>query len=150
MSSSAASTSSQSVSCIEWGGRFHPNQFKTTFYPPAIMECRLCLLALIKDDVTVILLFGVSFMATFYSSCSKINSAQILARYSMHSECRLQTETVFLNFLKELRIQFQGIDSASLCSLASRYDNPIPTRFLEPIYCYKIPALDANISIAKI
>ncbi len=24
---------------------------------------------------------------------------------------------------------------------AGRYDNPIPTRFLAPIYCYKIPAL---------
>ncbi len=23
-------------------GRFHPNQFKPTFYLPAIMECRLC------------------------------------------------------------------------------------------------------------
>ncbi len=26
----------------------------------------------------------------------------------------------------------KGIDSASLCSLAGRYDNPIPTRFLSP------------------
>jgi hypothetical protein len=31
------------------------------------------------------------------------------------------------------------IDSASLCSLAGRYDNPIPTRFLAP-ECSKIPA----------
>jgi hypothetical protein len=30
---------------------------------------------------------------------------------------------------------------ASLCSLAVRYDNPIPTRFLAPIICSKIPAL---------
>ncbi len=29
---------------------------------------------------------------------------------------------------------------ARLCSLAGRYDNPIPTRFLAPIDCYKIPA----------
>jgi hypothetical protein len=35
-----------------------------------------------------------------------------------------------------------GIDySASLCSLAGRYDNPIPTRFLASIDCTKIPAL---------
>ncbi len=34
-----------------------------------------------------------------------------------------------------------GIDSASLCSLAGRYDNPIPTRFLALIDCSKIPAL---------
>jgi hypothetical protein len=27
------------------GGRFHSNQFKTTFYLPAIMECRPCLSA---------------------------------------------------------------------------------------------------------
>jgi hypothetical protein len=29
----------------------------------------------------------------------------------------------------------QRIDSASLCSLAGRYDNPIPNRFLAPIDC---------------
>jgi hypothetical protein len=33
-----------------------------------------------------------------------------------------------------------GIDSASLYSLAGRYDNPIPTRFLAPVECSKIPA----------
>jgi hypothetical protein len=33
-----------------------------------------------------------------------------------------------------------GIDFASLCILAGRYDNPIPTPFLAPLYCYKIPA----------
>ncbi len=33
-----------------------------------------------------------------------------------------------------------GINSCSLCSLAGRYDNPIPTRFLAPIDCAKIPA----------
>ncbi len=31
--------------------------------------------------------------------------------------------------------------SARLCSLAGRYDNPIPIRFLAPIDCLKIPAL---------
>ncbi len=36
---------------------------------------------------------------------------------------------------------FQGMNSASLCSLAGRYDNPIPNRFLAPIDCLKIPAL---------
>jgi hypothetical protein len=41
---------------------------------------------------------------------------------------------------KELRNRFKGINSASLCSLAGRYDNPIPTRFLAPIDCLKIPA----------
>ncbi len=41
----------------------------------------------------------------------------------------------------EPRNRFQGMNSASLCSLAGRYDNPIPTRCLAPIYCLKIPAL---------
>ncbi len=34
------------------------------------------------------------------------------------------------------------MNSASLCSLAGRYDNPIPPRFLAPIDCLKIPALE--------
>ncbi len=33
-----------------------------------------------------------------------------------------------------------GIDSARLHRLASRYDNPLPTRFLAPKDCSKIPA----------
>jgi hypothetical protein len=33
------------------------------------------------------------------------------------------------------------MNSACLCSLAGRYDNPIPTRFLAPIDFLKIPAL---------
>ncbi len=41
----------------------------------------------------------------------------------------------------EPRNRFQGMNSASLCSLAGRYDNPIPTQFLSPIDCLKIPAL---------
>jgi hypothetical protein len=32
------------------------------------------------------------------------------------------------------------MNSASLCSLAGRYDNPIPARFLAPIDFLKIPA----------
>jgi hypothetical protein len=35
-------------------------------------------------------------------------------------------------------------DSASLCSLAGRYDNPIPTRFLAPIDCLKVQALSTE------
>jgi hypothetical protein len=33
------------------------------------------------------------------------------------------------------------MNSVSLCSLAGRYDNPIPTQFLAPTDCLKIPAL---------
>ncbi len=41
----------------------------------------------------------------------------------------------------EPRNQFQGMTSASLCSLAGRYDNRLPPRFLAPIDSLKIPAL---------
>jgi hypothetical protein len=44
------------------------------------------------------------------------------------------------NFFKEPKNRFQGTNSARLCSLAGRYDNPIPTRFLAPIDCLKISA----------
>jgi hypothetical protein len=44
-------------------------------------------------------------------------------------------------FFKLLRSP--GINSASLCSLAGQYDNPIPTRFLAPLDCLKIPAQDS-------
>jgi hypothetical protein len=37
------------------------------------------------------------------------------------------------------------MNSASLCSLAGRYDNPIPARCLAPIDFLKIPALLNNI-----
>jgi hypothetical protein len=36
--------------------------------------------------------------------------------------------------------RFQGTNSARLCSLAGRYNNPVPTRFLAHIDCLKIPA----------
>jgi hypothetical protein len=49
------------------------------------------------------------------------------------------TGLVFLN-LMETRNRCPGINSASLCSLAGRYDNPIPTRCLAPIDFLKIPA----------
>jgi hypothetical protein len=45
----------------------------------------------------------------------------------------------------EPRNRFQGMNSASLCSLAGRYDNPIHTRCLNPIGCSKIPALSAKL-----
>ncbi len=36
--------------------------------------------------------------------------------------------------------RFQGTNSARLCSLAGRYDNPIPSQFLAPIAWLKISA----------
>jgi hypothetical protein len=52
------------------------------------------------------------------------------------------------NFLtyKEPKNQFQGTNSASLWNLVGRYDNLIPTRFLAPIDCLKIPALVVSLS----
>jgi hypothetical protein len=44
---------------------------------------------------------------------------------------------------KEPKNRFQEINSASVFSLVGRYENPIPTRFLAPIDCFKIPALCA-------
>jgi hypothetical protein len=41
---------------------------------------------------------------------------------------------------EEPKNRFQGTNSGRLCSLAGRYDNLIPTRFLAPIDCLKIPA----------
>ncbi len=49
-------------------------------------------------------------------------------------------EAVFLNFYGAQK-SFQWINSASLCSLAGRYKNPIPIWFLAPIDSSKIPAL---------
>jgi hypothetical protein len=44
----------------------------------------------------------------------------------------------------EPRNRFQGMNSASLCSLAGRYDNPIRPRLLASIDCLKIPAQDTK------
>jgi hypothetical protein len=40
------------------------------------------------------------------------------------------------------------MNSASLCNLAGRYDNPIPPRFLAPIDSLKIPALYSRLQAA--
>jgi len=46
--------------------------------------------------------------------------------------------------LRRAKNQFQGTNSARLCSLAGRYDNSIRTRFLAPKGCLKIPAQENN------
>jgi hypothetical protein len=46
--------------------------------------------------------------------------------------------------------RFQEINSASLCSLAGRYGNPIPTWFLALIDCLKFPALHGGGGIQTI
>jgi hypothetical protein len=47
----------------------------------------------------------------------------------------------------EPRNRFQRMNSASLCSLAGRYDNPIPPRFVAPIVFLKIPAQDSGYTV---
>ncbi len=47
---------------------------------------------------------------------------------------------IFKPTFMEPKNWFQGTNSARLCRLAGRYDDPIPVRFLAPIDCFKIPA----------
>ncbi len=51
-----------------------------------------------------------------------------------------ESQSPYFSMFMEPRNRFQGMKSASLFSLAGRYDNPIPTRFLAPVDCLKIPA----------
>jgi hypothetical protein len=64
--------------------------------------------------------------------------------YILESKCREKptytAEPEFLNFYESQESIQKGINSASLCSLAGRHDNPIPALFLAPINCLKIPA----------
>jgi hypothetical protein len=53
-------------------------------------------------------------------------------------------QSSYFNMFMEPKNRFQGMNSASLCSLAGRYDNPVPTRFLAPIDCLKIPAQETR------
>jgi hypothetical protein len=53
----------------------------------------------------------------------------------------LQPRTRILN-VYGARNWFQGMNSASLCSLAGRYDNHIPPRFLAPIDFFKNSSSD--------
>ncbi len=61
---------------------------------------------------------------------------RVFSTYALHC-----VQSPNYKIFKEPRNRFQGINSASICSLAGRYDNPIPTRFLAFINCLKIPSL---------
>jgi hypothetical protein len=56
--------------------------------------------------------------------------------YEKNLKSKISCQTPF----KEPKNRFQGTNSARLCSLAGRYDNPLPTQFLAPTDCLKIPA----------
>jgi hypothetical protein len=49
---------------------------------------------------------------------------------------------------KDPKNRFLGTNSARLCTIAGQYDNSIPTLFLAPIDCLKIPALDCQLDTA--
>jgi hypothetical protein len=64
----------------------------------------------------------------------------LTALAAWHAQCyAANAGPVFLN-VYGAQESIQGMNSASLCSLAGRYDNPIPTRLLAPIFCLKISA----------
>jgi hypothetical protein len=63
----------------------------------------------------------------------------LCGNHLVETENALQPEPIFIN-VYGAQESIQGINSASLCSLAGRYDNPISTRCLALIDCLKIPA----------
>ncbi len=50
--------------------------------------------------------------------------------HQIHQSAAQKSRARIFKLLRSPRILFQGINFSSLCSLAGRYDNPIPTRFL--------------------
>ncbi len=70
------------------------------------------------------------------------DSARYAGFLTVFAECT-HSEPVFPNF-SVAQESIQGINSAGLCSLAGRYDNPTSTRFLAPTDCLKIPALNSQ------
>ncbi len=86
-------------------------------------------------------------MACVRCEISKLRSEKIYSfehlgrtnkmRYAANKflQSQVTTETVIFKLLRS-----PGINSASLCNPAGRYDNPTPTRFLAPIDSSKIPA----------
>jgi hypothetical protein len=56
----------------------------------------------------------------------------------------------YFKTFKEPRNRIQRSNSTSLCCMAGRYDNPIPTRFLASIDCSKIPVLATDLYLLLI
>ncbi len=72
-----------------------------------------------------------TWLNTNEKACTQMEGIALL------SQASLNPYAVLFNFYRAQE-RFQVIDSASLCSLEDRYDNPIPTRFLVPIDFSKI------------
>jgi hypothetical protein len=58
----------------------------------------------------------------------------------MYKACQLLSGVVFFKLIRSPGIDSKESIPTSLCSLAGRNDTAIPTRFLAPIECSKIPA----------
>ncbi len=65
---------------------------------------------------------------------------KLVFRWADYEVASLPDRIFKLLSFKEPKNRYQEINSASLYGLAGRYENPIPTRFLAPIDCLKIPA----------
>jgi hypothetical protein len=57
---------------------------------------------------------------------------EVVFKPSFVREITKKTRARIFNLFKEPKNRFSGINVASLCSLAGRYVNSIPTRFLAP------------------
>ncbi len=73
---------------------------------------------------------------------SKYEEPQLLLNTIYNGRSK-NPEPEFVN-VKEPRNRYQGTNAARLCSLAGRYDNPSPTRFLATADCLKISAVGIN------
>ncbi len=73
---------------------------------------------------------------------------RLLAATQLAQQKGINSEPVFINVYGAGN-RFQGMTSASLCSPAGRYDNPIPIRFLDPIDCLKIPTQNSTVDLPR-
>ncbi len=93
--------------------------------------------------------WGLSLGLPFNKTC-KYSICTVLCASQREEEWGDSSGGRILQLFKDPKNRFQGINSASLCSLAVRYVNPIPTRFLAPIDCLKIPALSTGSYISLV
>ncbi len=66
--------------------------------------------------------------------------------------CLRRKISPYFNTCMGPRNRFQGMNSASICRLAGRYDNPFPPRFLAPIDSFKnssrVKTVYTNVSVS--
>ncbi len=79
--------------------------------------------------------------------CNGFWDSRLQCAFSLGGAVNISLLGPYFKTFMESRNRFQGMNSASLCSLAGRYDNPITPRFLAPIDRLKIPTLILRLSI---